>query len=104
MDLTLALHTAARTFCATQHSRWSGKYMPVVRSGEDRLGKDYSTAAYRLFPRYRLDEAIQIEVERITGQQFRSLEAVRKLLLECGSRALSSLLHQFDRSPEHVLL
>ena len=74
MDLPLALHTAARTFCANQHSRWSGEYMPLVKSGQDRLGKQYSKAAYGLFPRYRLDEAIGIEVERITGDESRSLE------------------------------
>jgi len=61
---------------------------------------EYLKAAYGLFPRYRLDEAIEIEVERITGQQFRSLEDVRKVLLESGSRALSSLLQEFQRSPE----
>lgn len=77
--------------------------MPLVESGQDRLANDYSKyskAAYSLFPRYRLDEAIEIEVERITGQQFRSVEEARKLLLEAGNRAFSSLLHEFQRSPE----
>jgi hypothetical protein len=74
--------------------------MPLLESGKDRLGKDYSKAAYGLFPRYRLDEAIEIEVERITGQRFLSLEEARKLLLESGSRALSSLLQEFQQSPE----
>jgi hypothetical protein len=100
MDLPVALHTAVRKFCASQHSRWSGEYMPLVEAGKDRLGEDYSKAAYGLFPRYRLDEAIEIEIERFTGQEFRSLEEARKLLLESGSRALSSLLHEFQRSPE----
>jgi hypothetical protein len=103
MDLPVALHTAARTFCANQHSHWSGEYMPLVQSGQDRLGNDYSEyskVAYSLFPRYRLDEAIEVEVERITGQQFRSLEEARKLLLEAGNRAFSSLLQEFQRSPE----
>jgi hypothetical protein len=100
MDLPLALHTAARTFCADQHSHWSGKYMPLVRSGQDRVGKQYSKAAYSLFPRYRIDGAIGIEVERITGDEFRSLEEARKLLLEAGRRALSSLIQEFQESPE----
>jgi hypothetical protein len=100
MDLPLALHTAARTFCADQHSHWSGKYMPLVSSGQDRVGKLYSKAAYSLFPRYRLDGAIGIEVERITGEEFRSLEEARKLLLEAGRRALSSLIQEFQESPE----
>jgi hypothetical protein len=73
--------------------------MPFVKSGQDRVGKDYSKAAYSLFPRYRLDEAIEVEVERMTGQEFRSLEEERKLLLEAGHRAFSSLLQEFQRSP-----
>ena len=100
MDLPLALHTAARTFCANQHSHWWGEYMPLVKSGQDRVRKQYSNAAYSLFPRYRLDEAIRIGVERITGDEFRSLEEARKLLLEAGHRALSSLLQEFQQSPE----
>jgi len=74
--------------------------MPLVESGQDRVGKDYSKAAYELFPRYRLDEAIRIEVEKSTAQQFRSLEEARTLLLESARRALSSMLQQFQRSPE----
>ena len=100
MDLPTALHTAARAFCANQHFRWSGEYMPLVESGRDRVGSDYSNAAYSLFPRYRLDEAMQVEVERITGHQFPSMEDARKLLLEGGNRAFSSLLQEFQRSPQ----
>ena len=74
--------------------------MPLVKSGQDRVGKQYSKTAYSLFPRYRLDEAIGIEVERITGDEFRSLEEARKLLLEAGRRALSSLFQEFQQSPE----
>lgn len=74
--------------------------MPLVRSGHDRAGKQYTKAAYSLFPRYRLDEAIAIEVERIAGDEFRSLEGARKLLREAGHRALSSLLQEFQQSPE----
>jgi hypothetical protein len=100
MDLPLALHTAARIFCANQHFRWSGEYMPLVKSGQDRVGKQYSKGAYSLFPRYRLDEAIRIEVERISGDELRSLEEARKQLLEAGRRAFSSLFQEFHQSPE----
>jgi hypothetical protein len=82
MDLTAALHTAARRFCANQHFQWSQQYIQLVESGQDRVGKDYSQAAYKLFPRYRLDEAIEVEVERITGQQFHSLQEARVQLLD----------------------
>jgi hypothetical protein len=100
MDLGTALHTAARTFCANQHAHWSREYMPLVESGRDRVGMAYSTAAYSLFPRYRLDQAIEQEVEKMTGREFHSLEEARRMLLEAGNRALSSLLQEFQRSPE----
>ena len=74
--------------------------MPLVESGRDRVGSDYSKAAYSLFPRYRLDEAIEVEVERINAHQFPSLEDARKLLLEGGNRAFTSLLQEFQQSPQ----
>jgi hypothetical protein len=74
--------------------------MPLMKSGQDRLGKQYSNAAYSWFPKYRLDEAIGIEVERINEGELRSLEKTRKLLLETGHRALSSLSQEFQQSPE----
>jgi hypothetical protein len=89
MELALALHTAARRFCANQHHRWSAEYSALCKTGKDRIKgnySEYSEAAYRLFPRYRLDEAIEIEIERLTGQEFQSLEDARKLLLEAGGR------------------
>jgi len=100
MDLPIALHTAARAFCANQYSRWAKEHMSLVKAGQDRVGSDYSKAAYSLFPRYRLDEAIEVEVERITGHQFSSLDDARKVLLESGNRAFSSLLQEFQRSPQ----
>src|SRR5215472_9638636 len=100
MDLPLALHTAARRFCANQHYRWSTEYRPLSDSGQDRVGMGYSIAAYRLFPRYRLDEAMEIEVERSTGLEFHSLAEARALLLDAGRRALSSLLREFQDSKD----
>jgi hypothetical protein len=100
MDLPNALHTAARMFCANQHGQWLREYAPLIESGKERVGMGYSKAAYSLFPRYRLDEAIGVEVERMTGREFRSLDETRKLLLEAGNRAFSSLLQEFQRTPE----
>lgn len=100
MDLPQALHTAARRFCADQHNRWSREYKRLLDSGQDRVAGDYSNAAYGLFPRYRLDDAIEIEVERLAGLEFSSLEEARKLLLEAGGHALSCLLAEFQRSSE----
>ena len=100
MDLPVALHTAARRFCANQHYRWSREYTRLSDSGQARVGGGYSKAAYGLFPRYRLDEAIEIEVERLTGLELHSLEEARKFLLEAGGHALSSLIREFQRSSE----
>ena len=63
---------------------------------------DYSKAAYSLFPRYRLDEAIEHEVEKMTGQEFHSLEEARRLLLEAGNRASSLCCKNFSESPRHL--
>jgi hypothetical protein len=46
--------------------------MRLSDSGQARVGSEYTKAAYGLFPRYRLDEAIEIEVERLTGREFHS--------------------------------
>jgi hypothetical protein len=100
MNLPQALHTAARRFCANQHYHWSLEYKRLLGSGQDRVAGDYSNAAYGLFPRYRLDDAMQIEVERLTGLEFPSLEEARNLILEAGDRATSSLLQKFNRSNE----
>jgi hypothetical protein len=98
MDLRLAIHTAARRFCADQHYRWSVEYMALCKSGLDRVKGGYSERAYELFPRYRLDQAIEVEVERLTGFEFQSLEEARKLVLEAGQRALSSMSRDFQQS------
>jgi hypothetical protein len=74
--------------------------MRLSDSGQARVGSEYTKAAYGLFPRYRLDEAIEIEVERLTGREFHSLEEVRALVLEAGGRAQSSLIREFQRSSD----
>jgi hypothetical protein len=48
--------------------------MRLSDSGQARVTSEYTKAAYGLFPRYRLDEAIEIEVERLTGQELREQE------------------------------
>ena len=78
--------------------------MPLVESGKDRIGKDYSKEAYGLFPRYRLDQAIEIEVERITEQQFHSVEESRKLLLESGTPMhCRPCFKSFNEAPKRAL-
>jgi len=45
-------------------------------------GWKYSEEAYRTFPRYRIAQAIQVEVERIIPSSVESLEEICELLLE----------------------
>ena len=44
-------------------------------------GWDYSKEAYSVFPRYRIDKAIRIEVERLSPQSSKSLEEFRSQLI-----------------------
>lgn len=103
MDLPIALHTGVRRFCADQHYRWSIEYSRLTESGKDRTGMSYTPAAYRLFPRYRLDEAIQTEVERISGEKLTSLEQTRILILDAGRQAFTSLVREFDKHPDALI-
>jgi hypothetical protein len=67
-----------------------------MESGENRAGMGYTSAAYGLFPRYRLDEAIQMQVEKISCEHF-SLEEVRVLIRDAGRQAFTSLAREFDK-------
>jgi hypothetical protein len=86
MDDTTALHTAARRYCQQRFADWSQSYKDLqARENwqiEDSFtrGWTYSDDAYRIFPRYRIDEAIQVEVERLTPDCVASLEALRRCL------------------------
>jgi len=105
MDQTLAMHTAARRFCSDQFAHWADEYTRLDHAGKTRADGapgEYSEQAYRLFPRYRLDDAIQTEIERSTGQGFQSVGEVRRSLLNAGRLALSELIQQFQRSPVAV--
>ena len=68
-----ALHTAARRFCQERFSYWIQIYEELQRKENWQVQKlfepgwDYSDEAYRTFPRYRLNKAIQVEVERLTA-------------------------------------
>jgi hypothetical protein len=103
MDSPLALHTAARRFCVDQHYRWSIQYTRLAESGGERAGMGYTPAAYRLFPRYRLDEAIQMQVEKISGEKLYSLEEARVLILGAGRHAFASLVQQFYKCSDALI-
>ena len=99
MNFSSALHVAARRFCIDQYHYWSGEYTRLSDVGVER-GRGYSEVAYGLFPRYRLDEAIRVEVEKFAGTEFSSLEEAREAILGAGRRAFLSLVQEFHQSRE----
>lgn len=76
MDSKSALHTAARRFC--QEPGW-----------------DYSPEASQIFPRYRVDAAIQAQVERLTPDSIKDVEELRGLLIRACDVAEDPLRAEF---------
>jgi hypothetical protein len=87
MDHRTALHTAARRYCEDRYSDWAQTYnelearKKVQIENKFKPGWDYSEEAYGVFPRYRIDRAIRIEVERLVPESSNSLEELRSLLI-----------------------
>jgi hypothetical protein len=104
MDELTALHTAVRRYCQKEFSKWTRRYATLSAAGRGRVPAhgesswDYSEEAYEMFPRYRIAEAIQIEVERIVPSDSNSLENLRVLLLE-AARAAEDRLTAEMKSP-----
>jgi len=97
MDKKMALHSAARRFCEDRFGRWTERYGALCESGKGRvphesdIGWDYSEEAYGVFPKYRLDEAIQIGLEKIIPQLAGSLEDLRSLFEATAQVAFKKL-------------
>jgi hypothetical protein len=87
MNHNTALHTAARKYCLHRFIGWIHRYEELrAKEGwqvEDafKRGWEYSDEAYRTFPRYRVDKAIQVEVERLRPDSSPTLEGLRTQLL-----------------------
>jgi len=97
MDDRTTLHTAARRYCEDRFSEWTQTYNELDAKGnvqiEDKFkpGWDYSEEAYGVFPRYRMDKAIRIEVERLAPESSNSLEELRSQLINASDIAESRL-------------
>jgi hypothetical protein len=93
MDDRTALHTAARRYCEDRFSEWAQAYSELEARGnvqienKFKLGWDYSVEAYGVFPRYRMDKAIRIEVERLAPESSNSLEELRSQLISASDIA-----------------
>src|SRR2546430_9597589 len=93
MNESTALHTAARRYCQERFSYWIRIYEELQRKENWQVKKlfepgwDYSDEAYSTFPRYRVDKAIQAEVERLTVDSTTVLDELRARLLRASDVA-----------------
>lgn len=75
------LHSAARRHLLDAFANWASRYAELQRDGcwqvtGESTGKwHYSDEALSTFPRYRMDEAILVEVDRLRPSSFRTLAA-----------------------------
>ncbi|HTC92808.1 MAG TPA: hypothetical protein VK699_05095 [Terriglobales bacterium] len=98
MDEKNALHTTARRFCQERHSHWAKKYNELGSAMDSQEG-------LRLFPRYRLDEAMLVEIERLVPSEFTSLQHARASLAVAAEQACNALLTEFKgNGPETVAI
>jgi hypothetical protein len=71
------LHTAIRRYCIDYSSFYWGKYYEIVSAGTERSGSGYTDEALYIFPRYNLLDAILIEVESYSSEDFQTLEEMK---------------------------
>src|ERR1700737_3182103 len=97
MEPNTALHTAAQRYCQERFDYWFRQYEELQRNENWQVQKlfepgwTYSDEAYRTFPRYRIDKAIQTEVERLTVDSGAALGELRALLLRACDVAEAQL-------------
>ena len=84
MNLTQALHTAARRYCNERYEHWAVRYSELARDGRDRDGYNYTPEALRIFPRYNVLNAIRIELERLNPADLENLDDVRNYIILAG--------------------
>jgi hypothetical protein len=104
MDEQTALHTAARRYCQERFSEWIRVYKEL-QSKEGwqvenlfRPGWDYSAEAYRTFPRYRIAQSIQVEIERLIPSSFRGFGEAKAALVAAAEKAYESLRAELNRT------
>jgi hypothetical protein len=104
MDDRTALHTAARRYCEDRYSDWARTYNElearenVQIENKFKLGWDYSEEAYGVFPRYRIDKAIRIEVEKLAPESSNSLEELRHHLINACDIAEARLRSELNNT------
>lgn len=82
------LHTAARRFCIERSHYWRKQYYELNTDGRYN-GGSYSDEALNLFPRYNCLDAILVEVEKFTPEDFSSLVEAKDILIHAGNTSES---------------
>jgi len=89
----IALDTAARRFYEDRFAEWSQMYSGLQAKENFKTEKlfkagwEYSPEAYAIFPKYRLDKATRIEVERLSPDSSGSLQNLRVELVRASDIA-----------------
>ena len=73
------LHTLIRRYCIERHGYWLAEYEPLVNSGTERSGYEYSAEAMNIFPRYNVLNSILTEIERQRPAGLADLREARDL-------------------------
>ncbi|MFI5379738.1 MAG: hypothetical protein ACHRHE_10605 [Tepidisphaerales bacterium] len=92
MDSISLLHNAARSYCIDRIGYWHGRYAELDNAGRNTVAladgsRAYSDDAWRIFPRYRILEAILRDVERTIPGDFTSENQLRDVLSANGMTA-----------------
>jgi len=104
MNDKTALHTAARRFCEDRYSDWAQTYGELEAKEKVNIqekfkpGWDYSEEAYEIFPRYRIDKAMRVEVERLEPESCGSLEELRLQLISASDIAEARLRAELNNA------
>ena len=104
MNSKTALHTAARAYCQERFREWMEAYKDLQIKEKWKVenlfkpGWDYSAEAYRIFPRYRIDADIQIEVESLMPDSCSTFEELRSQLVRACDVAEARLHAELNNS------
>jgi len=80
MDEAQRLHTFARRTCLLRHGEWSSRYAELP----ERTGYEYSDAAYSIFPRYIVDDAVLAAIETLDFDRLPPVGTLRPKLIEAA--------------------
>jgi hypothetical protein len=86
VNLSQALHTAARRYRLERHAYWCQHYSEIKRKRGFHHGP-YSKTELATFPRYKVLNAIRVELERLDPDSLCDVEKTRSLLILAGDIA-----------------